>query len=110
MSAKRGPWIAAAARAVLVTVCLWPFASPPAGARAGAITTTTNVTIPLGLGVFVPCAAGGAGETVELSGVEHVIFHTTVDATDGLHVSSHFNAEDVSGVGLTTGALYRGNG
>jgi hypothetical protein len=80
----------------------------PGPAWGAASTTTTNVTIPLGLGVVVPCAAGGAGETVELDGQEHLAFHVTLDGAGGLHVKAHSNAEDVTGAGLTSGAAYRG--
>ena len=39
--------------------------TPPSFARA--TTFTDNVSFPVNIGVFIPCAAGGAGETVFLS-------------------------------------------
>src|SRR5687768_8582961 len=39
-----------------------------AAARAEANTETTNLQIPITLVAFVPCANGGAGELVELTG------------------------------------------
>src|SRR5205814_1743223 len=58
----------------------------------------------------VPCANGGAGEDVQLTGMIHDLLHITMDAAGGLHVKSHDNPQGVSGVGLTTGTEYRGTG
>lgn len=60
--------------------------------------------------VFISCAAGGAGETVLLSGNLHILTHTTIDATGGFHTKYHFQPQGVSGVGMTTGTMYRGTG
>jgi len=60
--------------------------------------------------VFVPCANGGAGEFVELSGTENFVFHSTFDASGGMHVQVHRNLQGVTGVGVTTGAKYRASG
>ncbi len=70
----------------------------------------TNTSIPLDLTVFVPCADGGAGEDIQLSGFLHVLISTTVDNNGGVHFSEQFNPQDVSGVGLTTGDKYRATG
>lgn len=59
---------------------------------------------------MVPCAAGGAGEVVNLSGEVHAVFSVTVDANGGLHVGTHFNNLGVSGSGLTTGDKYQASG
>jgi hypothetical protein len=58
--------------------------------------------------VFVPCANGGAGEFVELSGSLNFVFHDIFDASGGLHVQVHSNLQGVSGMGATTGTRYRG--
>src|SRR5438067_2447060 len=79
------------------------------GADGNGNGTTTNVSFPLGYGVWVPCAAGGAGELVELDGTLHSVYHVTFDSAGGLHITSHFNSQDVSGVGLATGNRYRSN-
>jgi hypothetical protein len=81
-----------------------------AAARAEATTETTNLQIPITLVAFVPCANGGAGELVELTGTLHVLLHTTADGRGGFHVKSHFQPQGVSGVGLTTGDKYQGTG
>ena len=82
----------------------------PTSARAQAITNTVNVEEPIDLPVFVPCANGGAGDIVILSGTIHIQAHVTVDARNGLHEHTVVNFNDVSGVGLLTGRTYRGVG
>jgi hypothetical protein len=91
----------------LLALCLATAGGPPGPALAEAGVTTTNVSFPLGYGVWVPCAAGGAGEVVELDGTLHSVYHVTFDSAGGLHVHSHFNSQDVSGVGLSSGNRYR---
>jgi hypothetical protein len=70
----------------------------------------TQIEIPLATTVTVPCAAGGAGEMVDLTGEVHAVFSATVDANGGLHIATHFNNVGVSGVGLTTGDKYQAAG
>src|SRR5438309_357223 len=71
----------------------------------------TNTSIPItNLVVFVPCAAGGAGEFIQLSGFLHVQSSVTADKNGGIHFSEHFNPQGVSGAGLTTGDRYSGTG
>ena len=79
-------------------------------ASAQAITFRDNVRVPFETVVFVPCAAGGAGEEVFLSGSIHLMFLTTIDARGGFHSKFHFQPQGVSGYGLTTGARYQGTG
>ena len=81
-----------------------------APALAEATTFTDNVQIPIEIVVFVPCAAGGAGELVDLSGNLHVLFHFTLDDSGGFHSKFHFQPQGVSGTGLTTGDKYQGTG
>lgn len=59
--------------------------------------------------VFVPCANGGVGELVELSGPLHTLITYTIN---GNNVSGkfHFQPQGVSGVGLTTGDKYQATG
>lgn len=78
-------------------------------AGAGAA-VTTNEQIPIGIGVFIPCANGGAGEVAVLSGTLHVLSSVTIDDQGGLHVTQHFQPQGVSGVGLQTGDSYQGTG
>jgi hypothetical protein len=56
---------------------------------------------------LVPCANGGAGEPVEVTGKLHVVLHETVDAAGGIHQSFHLQDAGSSGVGLVTGTVYR---
>lgn len=71
---------------------------------------TTNIREPLAMDVFVPCAAGGAGEVVSLTGTLHLLIRATTDNTGGVHVGVHSQPVGVSGVGQTTGDTYRGTG
>ena len=80
----------------------------PASARAE--TFTDNVRVPFDLLVFVPCAAGGAGEEVQLSGSLHILFVTTFNDAGGFHSKYHFQPQGVHGYGLTTGARYQATG
>lgn len=58
---------------------------------------------------FVPCANGGEGELVELTGTLHTL--TTLTMTgNNLSIVTHFQPQGVSGVGLTTGDRYVGTG
>jgi hypothetical protein len=68
-----------------------------------------NDFVDIALTEFVPCANGGAGEVVELTGTLHVL---TTLTTTGNNVSAviHFQQQGVSGVGLTTGDRYRATG
>jgi hypothetical protein len=69
----------------------------------------TNISIPVAISVFVPCAVGGTGEVVTLSGDLHILISTTVNAN---HISlyTHFQPQGVSGVGSVSGDKYQGTG
>ena len=78
-------------------------------ASAGGV--ETNIVSPLtGFTFFVPCAAGGAGELISLDGTLHILLNTTVDAQGGTHTKTHFQPQNLSGTGLTTGDRYQGTG
>jgi hypothetical protein len=68
-----------------------------------------NDTTTIGLSVFVPCAAGGAGEIVDLAGPLHTLISLTIN---GNNVSGyfHFQPQDIAGVGETTGVKYHATG
>lgn len=70
----------------------------------------TNTSTPVLLQVFVPCANGGAGELIEVSGFLHTQISLTTDKNGGVHASQQFNPQGVTGVGLTTGDRYNGTG
>ncbi len=77
---------------------------------AKASTFKSNVSFPIDLIFFVPCAAGGAGEDVHITGDIHDLFHTTLDGRGGFHNEAHQNAQGVRGTGLTTGDKYQATG
>ena len=63
----------------------------------------------IGLTVFVPCAAGGAGETVDLAGPLHTVISFTIN---GNNVSGyfHFQPQGIVGLGETSGEKYQATG
>lgn len=63
----------------------------------------------ISLTVFIPCAAGGAGETVDLSGSLHTLISSTFN---GNNVSGYFHMQPqgISGTGETTGTKYQATG
>ena len=73
---------------------------------AAAQTFTTVLEFPVEE-TFVPCAAGGEGEEVQLTGTAHSVFHVTLDGAGGLHVKGQVNLQGVTGTGLTTGDKYQ---
>jgi hypothetical protein len=81
-----------------------------APARAQSPNGAQSIDVPFSTLVFVPCAAGGAGELVDLSGTLHIVSQFRFNPDGTVHVVSHFNPQGVSGVGETTGAKYQGTG
>jgi hypothetical protein len=77
------------------------------GAVGAAGQGADRASFPFDEQVFVPCANGGAGESVDLSGSINFLFHSTFDQSGGMHVQLKSNLQGVSGVGTTTGAKYR---
>jgi hypothetical protein len=71
---------------------------------------SSNVSVPLATSTFVPCANGGAGEVVTLTGSLHILATETLDSAGGVHGTLSFNPQGVSGVGSVSGAGYRGTG
>jgi hypothetical protein len=74
-----------------------------------AVASTTSMSFPVDLVVFVDCADGGSGESVALSGNLHSVVHTTVNP-NGFTSFWHNQPQGISGVGLTTGDKYQGTG
>lgn len=68
-----------------------------------------NDSMDVSMEVFVPCANGGAGEVVALSGPLHTLISFTVNGNE-VSGTTHFQPQGISGVGLTTGDTYRGVG
>jgi hypothetical protein len=71
---------------------------------------TANLRVPVEIGVYIPCADGGAGEVVTLSGNLHTVFRYTESASGTIHAASRFQPQGISGVGETTGDKYQGTG
>lgn len=74
-----------------------------------AIVDNSNVRIPVNLTAFVPCAAGGAGEFVTLTGNLHVLMTMTTNANE-THVDMHFQPQGIRGFGSVTDDKYQGTG
>lgn len=70
---------------------------------------TENVVFEVDIVDFVPCANGGAGEIVQLSGRLHDLIHTVTNNNRFL-VKLHTQPQGITGVGLTTGTKYQGTG
>jgi len=98
--------IIAALAAAVAALMVFPV-GPTTPAQAA---VTTNVSVPVDMSVFVPCANGGAGEVVHLTGDLHTLLTFTDDGAGGFHTSSHFQPQGISGVGLDTGDKYVGTG
>jgi len=63
----------------------------------------------INLTVFVPCAAGGAGEIVDLSGPLHTLITFTINGNN-VSGTSHFQPQGIVGTGETTGDKYQATG
>jgi hypothetical protein len=70
--------------------------------RAGIV---TNTTVPLGMGVAIPCT----GDAVFLTGNLHVLITSETSASGNTQVTTHFQPQDLSGVSLM-GIRYQGTG
>jgi hypothetical protein len=68
-----------------------------------------NDTSEINLTVFVPCAAGGAGELVDLSGPLHTLITFTLNGNN-VSGTAHFQPQGLSGTGETTGDKYQATG
>ena len=75
-----------------------------------AINLNSNVSIPIELLVFVPCADGGAGEVIDVSGPLHVLQTLTISNSGNISDLFHFQPQGISGVGLSTGDKYQATG
>ena len=112
MHPKHLSLIAAAAFAMPSLGCRNDPTGPAGGGlpSLSAAPSTQNVMSVISLTRFVPCANGGAGEDVFLSGAFHGMFHVTLNGRGGAHVVVVHNPQGISGIGLTTGATYQGVG
>ena len=71
--------------------------------------TSSEELIPYDQILFVPCAAGGLGEEVALSGslkiVEQIVYNN-----HGFTLNYHVIAQGITGVGLSTGEKFQSSG
>jgi hypothetical protein len=90
----------------ILTMCLVVLALSITPANAAVQVNDKTV---ISLTVFVPCAAGGVGEVVDLSGPLHTLISFTIN---GNNVSGyfHFQPQGITGTGETTGTKYQGTG
>jgi hypothetical protein len=72
-----------------------------------ASTSTIQEFVPFSFTVVVPCANGGAGEEVLISGVTHILDHVTTD--ENRFVQKFLSQQQrATALGLTTGDIYHG--
>src|SRR5262245_31504919 len=87
---------------------------PSTDSQARASSETQNSFFPIDVFGFVPCAVGGEGELVELTGEVHDISHVTMENDNDdrrrFHILHERNMQGVTGTGLTTGDVYRATG
>jgi hypothetical protein len=76
-------------------------------AAAGVTTNDVKQTMPFS--VFIPCANGGAGETVSGTIDLHTLFTATVNGNN-VSMKEHFQPQGSSLVGETTGDAYQATG
>jgi len=74
-----------------------------------AVSITDNLSVPLSLTVFIPCANGGSGEDVTLTGTLHILVHLTINSGH-FTFYEHFQPQGISGNGSLTGDKYQGTG
>jgi hypothetical protein len=91
-------------RVMICLVAVMTILAVPANAAV-----QVNDKTDISLTVFIPCAAGGAGEIVDLSGPLHTLISFTIN---GNNVSGyfHFQPQGISGTGESTGDKYNATG
>src|SRR5215475_6152436 len=63
----------------------------------------------IGLTVFIPCAAAGAGEIVDLSGPLHTVISFIINGNN-VRGYYHFQPQGIVGIGETAGEKYQATG
>ena len=80
------------------------------GTPLSAEASSTELVVPFGASLFVPCANGGAGESVALAGSLSIRSHE-VTTEDGItRLWTQWRPLGVVGIGATSGQRYRGTG
>jgi hypothetical protein len=96
-------------KAISLVLALTLASSLAAAVSAQATAITTNDFVPFAQINFVPCANGGAGELVRISGTLHIQQHITINGNRA-NIKSHFQPQGAGGTGLTTGDTYNATG
>ena len=94
-------------RRIVVIACIGAVLVFVAASAQAAV--VVNQTFDIDLSVFVPCAGGGAGEIVDLSGPLHDMFTFTIN-NNNVSGFTHDNPQGISGLGESTGDTYHGVG
>lgn len=103
--------IATTAFAMSSLACQNDATAPAGGPPSLSAVSSTQITVNmLTVTRYVPCANGGQGEDVTLSGPFHSVFHVTLDGLGGAHAVVIHDPQGITGTGLTTGATYQGVG
>ncbi|MCW3090132.1 MAG: hypothetical protein JWP81_1201 [Ferruginibacter sp.] len=73
------------------------------------LTFSINEKVDIDLFVFIPCANGGAGEDVILSGPLHILSSFTI-SDNMISGKNHYQPQGISGIGQITGDKYQATG
>ena len=79
------------------------------GPSSNASTRTSTVAIPFENTVYVPCANGGAGDSVVLTGKMNLVYNMTW-TDQNFTMLYHDNEHEVKGVSLSSGETFTGSG
>ena len=80
------------------------------GTPLSAEVSSTELVVPFGTNLFIPCANGGAGETVALAGSLSIRSHEVTSEDGVTRLWTQWRPMGVVGVGAITGQRYRGTG
>jgi hypothetical protein len=94
---------------LMIAVVLFSFMAPTCVYAQSQI-IRENLRLPTLWMEFVPCADGGNGELILLSGDLHVRMQMVIDPLNGVHFTTQVNPQHLSGEGMTTGDKYQGTG
>jgi hypothetical protein len=86
---------------LLVVLASWV----PPGNAAVQVNDRTDIS----LTIFIPCAAGGAGEVVDLNGPLDTLITFTIN-TNNVSGFFHFQPQGISGTGETSSEKYQATG
>jgi hypothetical protein len=80
-----------------------------ANTSSNASARTGSVAVPFENTFFVPCANGGTGEDVAITGKINYVYQLT-ETDRGFTMVFHDNVHEVTGVGLSSGETFVGSG